>query len=207
MKKYLKAIALALVFALILSSISTGMMEDAQEGIVVDAEGSVIGYSYGGLYWDADEYEEMVGSTVSRSFAYSHNASYSDSSDVLTEEDTQLIEEVTHQLGMAIAIGVDEDGNQITYLGGYTFVEADGVSLGGLMNMLETWNAYQSPYEKAFFSRDWVYKAVKVADGAQQIDVDVECKTVTFSINEKISELENWDILVSLRTAVNSNII
>lgn len=204
MKKYFKSIVLAMVFTLILSSTSTGFMSNAQDGAVVDEEGGIIGYSYGGLYWDVEEYEEIVGSTMARSFAATHEATLTDSSDALTDEDAQLIEEVTCPLGMAIAIGVDEDGNMITYLSGYTFIEEEGVSLGALMNRLEIWNAYKSPYEGVFFSHNWTYKAVKVADGEQMIDVDVEKKTITFSINETVSELEQWDVLMSLRAAVNS---
>ena len=202
MKKII-TIALALVFALTLSTVNPAQMKDASEGAVVNAEGSVVGYTYGGLYWEADEYEEMVASTSARSFEIS-SSSDSDSSDALTEEDAQLIEEVTKKLGMAIAVEEDEAGNKITLLGGYKFVEADGTNLDALKRMLETWNEFKSPYMSAFFSPDLTYKTIKVADGAQGIEVDVENMTIIFSVNADINELEYWDILASMRTAVNS---
>lgn len=202
MKKTI-TIALALIFALSLSTFSTGMMMDDQDGAVMNSEGSIVGYSYGGLYWDTNEYEEMLSSAETRSFVATHATALSDSSDVLSEDDALLINNVVCPLGMAIAVAVDEDGNQVTYLGGYTFVEEEGVSLGKLMNVLETWNLYESPYKDMFFSRDWTYKAVKVADGEQSIMVDAENKIITFGIVNEISV--DFNTMATLRTVVNSD--
>lgn len=203
MNKVTRFAILFVVFTMLISSLSTGLLADLKDGAVVDSGGRVVGYSYGGLYWDADEYEEMLGSAAVRSYAVTRNIP-AESGDVLDEDDELLVTDVVCGLGMAIAITIDEDGNHVTYLGGYTFVEEDGVSLGELMNRLETWNMYKSPYEAAFFSRDWAYKAVKVMDGEQDIFVDTENQIVNFYITEKISELDPWDIYYSLRIAVNN---
>lgn len=215
--KKITTIVMALVFALVLSTINPGLMLD--DGYVT-AEDSVVGYAYGGLYWDTDEYEELLSTTAvqqyvvdesAESFCATHSKRLSldsksdsaiDSDDELNLEDRNLISEAAYQIGMAIAAGVDEDGNQITYLGGYTFVNEKGTSLGELMNRLEVWAMNKSPYQDLFFSRNWTYKAVKVADGEQSIVIDRENGIVNFNINEKVSELDQWDVLAALRYTV-----
>lgn len=223
MKKNFKTILtliVAIAAALSFSAFSTGNAANT-DGSVTDDDGNVVGYSYDGLYWDADEYEEMISTTTSRNYrlslsgaetlAVNHEAFLSDITDgdpfvgiELTKEDAALIDELTHPLGMAIATAMDENGNPITLLGGYTFVEEEGTSLGGLMNRLETWDINKSSLVGLFFSRDLTYKSVKVADGEQGITVDVEKQMIIFGINENIGELDQWDLLAALRTAVNS---
>ena len=155
MKKNLIRIVLAVMFAMALSNFSTGLMID--DGPISTDDGNVVGYAYGGLYWDADEYAALGCVSEEKSFVIDHETEY-----------IAVVDEVTHQIGMAIAAGVDEDGNRITYLGGYTFVEEENTSLGGLMRRLEDWAMNKSPYQDMFFSRDWTYKAVKAEDGEQR---------------------------------------
>jgi len=199
MKKNLIRIVLAVMFAMALSNFSTGLMID--DGPISTDDGSVVGYAYGGLYWDADEYAALGCVSEEKSFVIDHETEYTAIS-YLSEEDIAVVDEVTHQIGMAIAAGVDEDGNRITYLGGYTFVEEENTSLGGLMRRLEDWAMNKSPYQDMFFSRDWTYKAVKAEDGEQMVNVDVANAVIEFYINEDVSELDQWDMLAAMRYAV-----
>lgn len=211
MKRNLRTIltlVLAIAIALSFGAFSIGNASNA-DGSVTDDNGNVVGYSYDGLFWDLDEYEEMMSTTSSRNYRISSIEAYMEddaqlAGTELTAEDAVLIDELVRPLDMAITMAVDEDGNPVTLLGGYTFVEEEGTSLGGLMNRLEIWALNKSVYQNVFFSHNLIYKSVKVADGEQEITVDIENRMVIFSINESIGELDQWDLLAALRTAVNS---
>jgi len=215
--KNVLSLILAVIAIFTMSSLSTGLMDENKDnGAIIDDDGNVVGYAFGGLYWDAEEYEEMIGTTTTRSFAdtltvVQSNEVASISSNELTANDETLLEEVTHPLGMAIATVADEDGNFTTFLGGYKFIEEKGVSLGKLMNRLEAWALVRSPYADLFFSQNVVYKAVKIADeepASVSVEVDEENnQTIVFGLHEDISEISEWDLLSALRFAVvNSNI-
>ena len=203
--KKIATIVLSLVVALALSSLNTGFMADTADGPISTVEGEIVGYSYGGLYWDADEYAALGCASEAKSFVIDNETEYLSVS-CLSDEDVAVVDEVTHQIGMAIAAGVDEDGNQITYLGGYTFVTEERTTLGGLMRRLEDWAMNKSPYQDMFFSRNWTYKAVKAEDGEQMVNVDVANAVIEFYINEDISELDQWDMLAAMRYAVTCGI-
>ena len=174
--KKIATIVLSLVVALALSSLNTGFMADTADGPISTVEGEIVGYSYGSLYWDADEYAALGCASEAKSFVIDNETEY-----------------------LSVSCLSDEDGNQITYLGGYTFVTEEGTTLGGLMRRLEDWAMNKSPYQDMFFSRNWTYKAVKAEDGEQMVNVDVANAVIEFYINEDISELDQWDMLAAVK--------
>ena len=107
------------------------------------------------------------------------------------------------RLGMAEAMTVDaRTGEKTILLDGYTFKIAKETNMDSVLGQLQRWSKDESPYKDQFFSESWIYKTVKVADGAQAVIVDAFNKVIAFSVNESIDELDPYEILAMQRLAV-----
>lgn len=80
------------------------------------------------------------------------------------------------ELGMAIAADVGPDGEKITYLGGYTFIEGMNANGSLLMRLLQS--LWRLDIEESLFSQTMTYV---VADG-ESFTVDVMDTVATFTV-------------------------
>lgn len=123
---------------------------------------------------------------------------------VLSEEDAAMVSEA------ALAVQAEEPrvsslkdagGNQVTRLGGYTFVEEPGTSLEPLMHRLVSWALDGDPRQYEFFTDGMTYRSTKAEDGGQTVRVDVQSRTVTFFVREDTDELDPAEALSAMRYA------
>lgn len=218
LKRLLTLVMTLLTVVAISSMAIANASNKTTDGPIYDEAGEVVGYTYGGIYWTVDEYEQCMSTVNTRAYVVNHSASLEDDGVVasslsalygveMTPEEMNAIQNdvksVAMQLGMPIAMEDAEDGYKTILLGGYTFKVADDTEMASLMRRLEDWNYTKSPYEKMFFSQDWTYQTVKTksADSDTNISIDTDSKTIAFYVYESIDEIELVDTLTALRTA------